>query len=57
MPRGLAENVGRIYRDFTRTTEDAHHDGGMVVPAPMEGCGREHRDAASQTAAEIGESI
>jgi hypothetical protein len=38
-------------------TEDAHHDGGMVVPAPVEGSGREHRDAASQTAAGSGESI
>jgi hypothetical protein len=38
-------------------TNDAHQDGGIVVPAPVEGCGREHRDAASQTAAGIGESI
>jgi hypothetical protein len=49
--------VGRSYGDFTGTTEDDHHDGGIFVPAPAEGSGREHRDAASQTAAGSGESI
>jgi hypothetical protein len=38
-------------------TEEVHHDGGMVVPAPVERSGRKHRDAASQTTAGIGESI
>jgi hypothetical protein len=38
-------------------TEDAHQDSGVDVPAPVERSGRKHRDAASQTAAGIGESI